>query len=228
MRLLLVEDEKRLSDALVYILKKHKYLVDAAYDGEDGEDMACTEIYDLIILDRMLPKKEGIDILRNIRSRGIKTPVLFLTARDTIENRVEGLDAGADDYLVKPFSTEELLARVRALSRRQGEILMDKSLHIGNVTLDPSHCEASIGEKISIKLTLKECQLLELLMKNKGRVITKEQILDRVWGFDIDANFNNVEIYVHYLRKKLDDGAATIRIATIRGIGYSLEEKSNV
>jgi len=186
MRLLLVEDEKRLSEALEYILKKNKYSVDTAYDGEAGEDMAKTGIYDLIILDRMLPKKEGVEILRNVRSQGINTPVLFLTARDTIENKVEGLDAGADDYLIKPFSNEELLARVRALSRRQGEILLNKCLHAGNIALDTAHCKVTCGENNTVKLTLKECQLLELLIKNKGQVITKEQILDRIWGFDID------------------------------------------
>jgi len=227
-RLLLVEDEKRLSEALVYILKKNKYAVDVAYDGETGEDMAMSGIYDLIILDWMLPKNDGISILKNIRSQGINTPVLFLTAKDTIENRVEGLDSGADDYLIKPFSNEELLARVRALSRRQGEILLHKSLHAGNLTLDTSQCKAAFGVKRAVKLTLKECQLLELLIKNKGQVITKEQILDRVWGFEMDADYNNVEIYVHYLRKKLDCDAANIRISTVRGIGYCLEEGNNV
>ncbi len=228
MRLLLVEDEKRLSEALVYILKKNKFTVDAAYDGETGEDMAMTGIYDLIILDRMLPKKDGIDLLRNVRAQEINTPVLFLTAKDTIENKVEGLDAGADDYLIKPFSNDEFLARVRALSRRQGEILSHKGLQAGNLVLDASQCKATFGGSAPVKLTLKECQLLELLIKNKGQVITKDQILDRIWGFEVDADFNNVEIYVHYLRKKLDCGAANIRIATIRGIGYCLEEENYV
>lgn len=228
MRLLLVEDEKRLSEALVYVLKKNKYIIDAAYDGETGEDMALAGIYDIIILDRMLPKKDGVSLLKAIRSQGIKTPVLFLTAKDTIENRVEGLDAGADDYLIKPFSNDELLARVRALSRRQGELLLNKNLQVGNLTLDTSQCKATFGENKAVKLTMKECQLLELLMKNKGQVITKEQLLDRIWGFELDADFNNVEIYVHYLRKKLDGGGANVRIATVRGIGYCLEEDMNV
>ena len=228
MRLLLVEDERRLSDALVYILKKKKYTVDAAYDGETGEDMAMSDIYDLIILDWMLPKKDGISILKNIRSQGIKTPVLFLTAKDTIDNRVEGLDAGADDYLIKPFSNEELLARVRALSRRQGELILNKNQQVGNLILDTSQCKAYSGENTAVKLTLKECQLLELLMKNKGQVITKEQLLDRVWGFEMDSDYNNVEIYIHYLRKKLDCTASNVRIITVRGIGYCLEEKNNV
>jgi DNA-binding response OmpR family regulator len=228
MRLLLVEDEKRLSEALAYTLKKNKYIVDVAFDGETGEDMAMTGIYDLVILDWMLPKIDGINMLKNIRSQGIKTPILFLTAKDTIENRVEGLDAGADDYLIKPFSNEELLARVRALSRRQGEILLHKALHAGNLSLDTSQCKVTFGEKATVKLTLKECQLLELLIKNKGQVITKEQILDRIWGFEMDADYNNVEIYVHYLRKKLDCKACDVSITTVRGIGYCLEEGNNV
>lgn len=228
MRLLLVEDEKRLSEALVYILKKNKYMVDAAYDGEAGEDMAMSGIYDLIILDWMLPKNDGIAILRSLRKKGINVPILFLTAKDAIENKVEGLDAGADDYLIKPFSNEELLARVRALSRRQGEISLDPCLHAGNLTLDTSLCKATFGDKNSIKLTLKECQLLELLIKNKCNVITKEQMLDRIWGYDMDADYNNVEIFIHYLRKKLDSGAANVRITTVRGIGYCLEEINHV
>lgn len=227
MRLLLVEDEKRLSEALVYILKKNKYMVDAAFNGEDGEDMARTGIYDLVVLDWMLPKKDGVTVLKNIRQSRIKTPVLFLTARDTIDDRVEGLDAGADDYLVKPFANEELLARVRALLRRQSEVLCNSMLQAGDLTLDPLHSEASFGGK-TIKLTMKESQLLELLMRNKGRVITKEQILDRIWGFEGEADFNNVEIYVHYLRKKLTTDMTNIRIDTIRGIGYCLEEIHHV
>lgn len=224
MRLLLVEDEKRLSDALVYVLKKNRYTVDAAYDGVTGEDMALSDIYDVIILDWMLPKKDGIRILKTIRAQGIKAPVLFLTARDTVENRVEGLDSGADDYLIKPFSNDELLARVRALSRRQGELLQNNTLMAGNLTLDTSQCKVYSVENMPIKLTLKECQLLELFMKNKGLVITKEQLLDRIWGFEMDSDYNNVEIYVHYLRKKLDNCEANVRISTIRGIGYCLEE----
>ncbi|HWQ30806.1 MAG TPA: response regulator transcription factor [Negativicutes bacterium] len=212
----------------MYILKKNRYAIDAAFDGYAGEDMAMTGIYDLIILDWMLPKKDGVTVLKNIRRHGISAPVLFLTARDTVENRVEGLDAGADDYLIKPFSNEELLARVRALSRRQADILFNKRLQVGNLTLDASHCKAYSDADDPIRLTLKECQLLELLMKNKGQVITKEQLLGRVWGFELDSDYNNVEIYVHYLIKKLDCEASGIRITTVRGIGYCLEEESNV
>lgn len=227
MRLLLVEDEQRLSEALTYILKKNKYSVDVAYDGQTGLEMAETDIYDLIILDRMLPKKEGITVLKELRTQGLKTPILFLTARDAVEDRVEGLDAGADDYLVKPFATEELLARIRMLSRREAGQLNSEQYQVGGLTLDPLQCRVALGEH-SVKLTVKESQLLELFMRNRGQVITKEQLLSRVWGLDSEVEINNVEIYVHYLRKKLEPLQGQIRIETVRGIGYCLKEDSNV
>lgn len=227
MRLLLVEDEQRLSEALVYILKKNKYVVDAAYDGETGQDMAETDIYDLIILDRMLPGKEGVQVLKEIRTKGIKTPVILLTAKDSISDRVEGLDAGSDDYLVKPFAAEELLARVRALVRRKNELLYTEKLQMSSITLDPLRSEI-ICEGETIKLTIKETQLLELFMRNKGQVITKEQIFDRVWGFDTDVEMNNIEIYICYLRKKLVPLKCHVSIETVRGIGYCLREGNYV
>lgn len=227
MRLLLVEDEKRLSDALTHIFKKHNMGVDVAYDGETGQEMAETGIYDLIILDRMLPKKEGLMVLKALRGNGIKTPVLLLTARDAVEDRVSGLDAGADDYLVKPFATEELLARIRSLSRRQHDQLHSEKIQVGSLILDPLHCEATYEDEI-IKLTLKETQLLELFMRNRGQVITKEQLLDRVWGLDTAVELNNVEIYIHYLRKKLDLQKCNVKLETVRGIGYRLKEGANV
>jgi DNA-binding response OmpR family regulator len=225
MRLLLVEDEPRLSEALTYILKKNNYGVDTAYDGETGQAMAETGVYDLIILDRMLPRKEGVALLKELRSQGIHTPVLLLTAKDSLQDRIEGLDAGADDYLVKPFSTEELLARLRALGRRSSGQIQDEQLNVAGLILKPLHCELAQGNE-TVKLTLKESLLLELFMRNPGQVITKEQILDRVWGLDTDVESNNVEIYVHYLRKKLDSPNA--KIETVRGIGYCLKEEPNV
>jgi len=220
MRLLLVEDEQRLTDALAYILRKNKYGVDTAYDGETGQAMAETGIYDLIILDRMLPYKEGVQILKELRNRGINTPVLLLTAKDAVEDRIEGLDAGADDYLVKPFSTGELLARVRALGRRRVHQLSGENVEAYGLSLNPLRCEVTKG-KDTIKLTLKESLLLELFMRNPGQVITKEQILDRVWGMDSDVEIGNVEIYIHYLRKKLN--FKDVYIETIRGVGYCLK-----
>ena len=221
MRILLVEDEPRLSEALTYILKKNNYGVDAASDGETGQAMAETGVYNLIILDRMLPRKEGVALLKELRSQGIHTPVLLLTAKDSLQDRVEGLDAGADDYLVKPFSTEELLARLRALGRRPSGQIQDEQLIVAGLNLKPLHCELTQGNK-TVKLTLKESLLLELFMRNPGQVITKEQILDRVWGIDTDVEPNNVEIYIHYLRKKLN--SPNVRIETVRGIGYCLKE----
>lgn len=227
MRILLVEDEERLSEALSYILKKNRYAVDTALDGITGQDLAETGIYDIIILDRMLPGREGVCVLRNLRAQGIKTPVLILTARDTIADRVEGLDAGADDYLIKPFSTDELLARVRALSRRQSEIIQGETLQASSLVLFPIRGEVECKD-IVVKLTTKETQLLELFLRNKGQVITREQILDRVWGLDCEVDMNNIEIYIYYLRKKLEPLPAQIRIETIRGIGYCLKEVADV
>ena len=227
MRLLLVEDEKRLAEALAYIFKKNNYGIDLAYDGKTGQEMAETGIYDLIVLDRMLPKKEGVSVLKDLRAQGIKTPVLLLTAKDAVEDRVEGLDAGADDYLIKPFATEELLARVRALARRKNEQFTGEKLQVASLVLDPLKCEI-ICENEKAKLTLKESQLLELFMRNRGQVITKEQILDRVWGLDSDVELNNVEIYIHYLRKKLNPEKSRVRLETVRGIGYCLKEDGNV
>lgn len=222
MRLLLIEDEERLADALAFILRKQNYGVDLALDGETGQFMAESDAYDLIILDRMLPRKEGLAVLKDLRKQGIITPVLLLTAKDTVSDRVDGLDAGADDYLIKPFATEELLARIRALARRPSQHLLSESLQVGDVTLKPSHCEVLIGES-RIKLTLKESALLELLMRNPGQVITKDLILNRVWGLDSDVEMGNVEIYIHYLRKKLT--SQTVKIETLRGLGYSLKKE---
>lgn len=224
MRLLLVEDEIRLADALVYILKKNKYSVDAVHDGTTGLEMAETGIYDLIVLDWMLPGIDGLEILKTIRKNGLKTPVIFLTARDEIASRVTGLDSGADDYLIKPFSTEELLARIRALSRRNIDNLVDENLCISSMEFNPLKCEVKNNGN-TLKLTLKESQLLELLLRNKNQVITREQILDRIWGLDSNVEINSIEVYLSYLRKKLASIECDIHIDTIRGIGYCLKEE---
>ena len=223
MRILLVEDELRLAEALEQILKKQGYIVDVVADGAVGQDMAETGIYDMIILDRALPNAEGVEILKHLRARHIKTPVIFLTAKDTISNRVEGLDAGADDYLVKPFSKDELLARVRALSRRPENLQLSDTQNVASLCLDTRSCEVLIGTE-KIKLTVTEAQLLSLLMRNKGQVLTKEQILDRIWGFDKDVEIKNVELYIFYLRKKLPLEKGGVTISTVRGVGYSLKE----
>ena len=223
MKLLLVDDEIKLLEALSHILKKNGYLTDTAADGETGLELAMTGVYDLIILDWMMPGKDGMTVLRELRRNSVSTPVLFLTARDSAENRVAGLDAGADDYLVKPFSTEELLARLRALSRRQNKELTENIISVGSLTLNPMHCEATYrGEPIH--LTVKESLLLELLMRNSGQVITKERILYKVWSYSSDIEIANVDLYIHYLRKKLPGNC----IRTIRGVGFCLQEEPDV
>lgn len=224
MRILLVEDEVRLSEALSYILKKNGYGVDAAHDGITGQDMAETGIYDLIILDRMLPGKEGLEILKSLRKSEIATPVLILTAKDTVDDRVNGLDSGADDYLIKPFSTEELLARIRALNRRQTEVIQSECIKTATLIFNPlSGKVESSGD--SVRLTLKEAHLLELLLRNKKQVITREQILDKVWGLDSDIEINTIEVHLSYLRKKLNSLNCGISIEAVRGIGYCLKEE---
>lgn len=223
LRILLVEDELKLAEALEYILKKNKFLVDLCDNGLDAEDMAGTDIYDLIILDRMLPGKEGVEILKSLRKKGIKTPTIFLTAKDSVECRVEGLDAGADDYLVKPFSTDELMARVRALTRRYENLNINNILTVGNLSLDTLACEAACDDK-KIKLTVKEAQLLELLMRNFNQILTKEQILMRIWGAESDVEISNVELYIYYLRKKINTKNCSAQISTVRGIGYCIKE----
>ncbi|MCQ2612702.1 MAG: response regulator transcription factor [Treponemataceae bacterium] len=220
MRILLVEDEKHLSQALSELLKKKQYSVDAAYDGETGLEYARTGVYDLIILDIMMPRMNGIEVLRHIRNEKNSVPVLMLTARDEVEDKVSGLDYGADDYMTKPFSTDELLARVRALLRRKGEVV-DEELTVGDITLKLKRNELCSGND-SVKLSLKEFQIMELLMYNPNQIITKERIIEKIWGGDSEAEYNNVEVYISFLRKKIQFIGATTEIKTSRGSGYSL------
>ncbi|MCC8042701.1 MAG: response regulator transcription factor [Oscillospiraceae bacterium] len=223
MRVLIVEDEIKLADALIQILNKNKISADACYDGADGLDNALTGIYDVIVLDIMLPKMNGIDVLRNIRKEGLTTPILLFTAKDDVADKVRGLDSGADDYLTKPFATEELLARIRALGRRStAGLVSDDRLEYGDIVLDLSAYELSSG-KNSVKLGLKEFSIMELLMKNTGRVLTKENLIIKVWGYESDAEYNNVEVYISFLRKKLSFLKSKTIIKTIRGVGYIME-----
>jgi len=223
MRILLVEDEVPLSEALVYTLKKNNYIVDVAFDGITGQEMAETGIYNVIILDRMLPGKEGLDVLKALRKQGITTPVLILTAKDSIKDRVEGLDSGADDYLIKPFSKDELLARIRALARRQTEIIINEEIKIGNISFNPLKGEINTNGNI-IKLSSKESQIFEILARNKNMVVTKEQLLEKIWGFQSDVDLNNIEVYLSHLRKKLSSSGCGVVIETIRGSGYCIKE----
>lgn len=223
MKLLIVEDEDKLVEALSYVLKKNGYAVDAALDGETGIEMASTGVYDIIVLDRMIPNLDGLSLLKEIRSLGLDTPVLFLTAKDAPKDRVEGLDAGADDYLVKPFFTGELLARLRALTRRKNKDFIGNTIEAAGLVFDPLRCEVTKDHEI-IHLTLKESLLLELLIRNYGRVITKESIMEKVWGYNSDIEIANVDLYIHYLRKKLNVSS----IKTVRGVGYYLQEDAHV
>ncbi len=221
MRILIVEDEKYLAEAVSSILKKNYYSVDLAFDGEYGLDCALTNIYDIIILDIMLPKINGINVLKELRKNVIETPVLLLTAKGETEDKVIGLDSGADDYLTKPFKTEELLARLRALGRRKNQIINDNILIYEDIELNLLTLHLSCGDKV-FKLTLKECQLLEFLIKRKGSIISKDSIVEKLWGFETNAEDNYVEVYISFLRKKLNHLNSSAAIQTIRGAGYIL------
>lgn len=221
MRILIVEDETKLAEALSQILTKNRYGSDIASDGVEGLDMALSGIYNLILLDIMLPKMNGIDVLRRLRSSGVNTPVILLTAKDDINDKVIGLDAGADDYITKPFSSEELMARIRALSRRNAEIVPENLLVYEDVTLNLATYELCCGDR-SIRLGLKEMGIAEMLIRSGKRIVPKEEILVKVWGYDTDAEYNNVEVYISLLRKKLKHIHANISICTVRGVGYNL------
>ncbi len=223
MRILVVEDEIHLAEALVQLLKRRNYTVDSVYDGEDGLDCAMTNIYDVIILDLMLPKMDGISVIKEMRRGGNDTPVIMLTAKGEISDKVKGLDSGADDYLAKPFDTDELLARVRALGRRKGEVIKTDALTFGDISLDTANLSLSCGD-LKITLTLKESELLEYLMRNGGSVLSKEIIIEKLWGYDSEAEANHVEVYISFLRKKLKYVNSSTEILTVRGVGYSLRE----
>ena len=222
MRLLLAEDEKELSDALVVILTHANYSVDAVYDGQEALDYLDGIEYDAVILDIMMPKVDGLTVLRRIRSKGNCVPVLLLMAKIEIDDRVAGLDCGADDYLTKPFASKELLARIRAITRRQ-PALQDTDLHCGNVILNRTDF-LMIGPNGQERLANKEFQLMEMLMINAGQCISTERFLEKIWGYDSDAEINVVWVNLSALRKKLVSVGADIRIRVSRGLGYSLEE----
>lgn len=224
MRILVVEDEKKINDVIVKTLKKEKYGVDSCFDGEEALDYIFSVEYDIILLDIMLPKKNGFQVLESMRKKGIKTPVLFLTARDQIEDRVKGLDLGADDYLVKPFAFEELLARIRVVLRKNSGSVEDSGniLKIANLTVDCNKHEV-FRDDVSIKLSAKEFSILEYMMRNKGRVVSKEKIEEHVWDFDYEGGSNIVEVYIKFLRKKVDNDFSPKLIHTIRRVGYILK-----
>jgi DNA-binding response OmpR family regulator len=220
MRLLLVEDNHHLSASLALNLTHEGYEVDVAYDGQEGQDLAELNLYDLIILDILLPRKDGLEVCRALRQRRIHTPILLLTARDTVEDRVQGLDEGADDYLVKPFAVSELLARLRALSRRHTSAT-NSPLSCGDLWLDPA-THSVVREGCAIDLTPREFALLEYLLSYPNQVITREMIEQRIWDDEVAIGSNVVDVYIRRLRRKIDDPFATPLLVTIRGIGYRM------
>jgi DNA-binding response OmpR family regulator len=222
MHILIVEDEQRLARLVARVLSEERHVVDIANDGDTGMDLALRGTYDLLILDLMLPGRSGLDICKQVRARKLQSAILMLTARGSIEDRVAGLRIGADDYLVKPFAMEELVARVDALLRRGRAITDTQRLQVGDLTLDLLRREAQRDGRI-IELTAKEFALLEYLMRHPGQVLTRTQIIDHVWRYDSDALSNVVDIYIHYLRDKIDRASARPMIKTMRGVGYRIE-----
>jgi len=223
MRILVIEDETPLLQIIKKRLNEEGYAVDTAKDGKAGLELEEAVVYDCIVLDIMLPVKDGFTVLKILRARKIGSPILILTARDAVEDRVNGLDLGADDYLVKPFSFDEFLARVRALLRRQGEEKVNV-LSIGDLTLDTNTRVVTRGEKY-IELTSKEYAILEYLLRNKNIVLKKSQIAEHIWDFNFDYTSNIVEVYIRYLRRKIDSDFKSKLIHTIRGVGYVIREK---
>lgn len=220
MRILLIEDEKRMAQALCEVLRLEKYEVDHCADGMDGMCAVESGMYDLVILDVMLPRKNGFEIAREAREKGIMTPILMLTAKSDLEDKVTGLDCGADDYLTKPFMTQELLARLRALARRNIHT-PDGTLSFGDITLNRNTSMLICGEN-SVRLSEKEFRILEYLIANQGRILSREQLAVKVWGYDSDAEYNNVEVYMSFVRRKLNFVKAQTEIKAVRGMGYEL------
>ncbi len=223
MRLLLVEDDVRLSQALVEIFQRDRFGVDAVYTGADGLKYSQSDIYDAIVLDFNISGIDVLSMLKQIREQKIQTPVLVLSSNTDVHSIVSCLDSGADDYVVKPYNQEELLARVRALTRRKG-VIKENTITFGDLVLDKNSCELQKVGGGSVKLALKELQIIELLFDSPHQVIKKESIIEKIWGGDSDAEYNNVEVYISFIRKKMDDLKVKTRIRTSRGIGYSLED----
>ncbi len=228
MRILVVEDEHLIANSIKKGLEQERYAVDVAYSGDAGFDLASTEDYDLLILDLMLPGMDGLSICRELRKKGIHTPILILTARGQTSDKVQGLDSGADDYLTKPFSFEEFLARIRALSRRP-KTAIDSVLTVNDLTLDTKTYQVERARQ-NINLSSKEFSLLEYLMRHAGKILTKEQIIGHVWNYDADILPNTVEVYIRNLRQKIDLPFPNQKslIATVRGFGYKIGENTHV
>lgn len=222
MRILVIEDEIRLASTLQDLLEMNGYLVDVCHDGESGLDHALSNIHDVILLDVMLPRMDGFTVLRRLRAEGSTIPVLMLTARSEVTDRVQGLDCGADYYLTKPFEPRELLACIRALTRRQPDLRNTDLLQYGDLTLDQNSFTLSCATR-SVRLSRKEFDMMQLLMLNQSIILKKETLLLKIWGYESDAEDNNVEVYISFLRKKLDHLHSQVKIKTIRMVGYVLE-----
>lgn len=221
MQILIVEDEVRLAEALAQILREQKYIVDAVYDGRDGYDYAASGQYDVIVLDVMLPSMDGFQVVRALRENRIQTPVLLLTAKDELRDKIHGLDCGADDYMTKPFAPEELCARIRALSRRQGDVVLEE-MTFDDLTLNLSTYDLSRDSK-SVHLGFKEFEVLRILMANPHTIVPKDDLINKVWGAASSAEDNNVEAYISFLRKKFYFLGSRVQIGTLRKVGYRLE-----
>lgn len=221
MNVLVIDDERQLVKAIVAILNQNKFNVDFAFDGEDGLDKALSNIYDVIVLDIMLPKINGFEVLKEIRNNRISTPVLMLSAKSETSDKVQGLNLGADDYITKPFNSEELLARIKALLRRKNQFVGDE-LTFGDLKLSRDTYSLICNEE-SISLGKKEFQILEVLISNANKTVNKERLLEKIWGFDSDAEYNAIEVYVSFLRKKMTALGSKTQIRSIRGVGYILE-----
>lgn len=226
MKLLVVEDEEPLREAIVTVLQEEGFTVDQTGDGEEGLYLARQSIYDLLLLDIMLPGMNGLEIVRQLREADDRVPILVLTAKDGVEDRVKGLDSGADDYVVKPFAVSELLARVRALLRRKGGETANGLLTYKNIFLNPKEKEGNCQDQ-RLGLTAKEYEMLEFLLLNRERILTKEQIFDRLWGLETETGLGIVDVYIHFLRKKLSPFGCDKWICTVRGVGYMLKDKGD-
>lgn len=225
MQVLIVEDDIRLAQALGQILEENHYQVDLVHDGDQGLAYAESGSYDVIILDVMLPRKSGLEVVAELRRANVATPVLMLTARTTVQDKITGLDSGADDYMTKPFSPAELLAHLRALTRRQGQVVFEK-IDFGDISLNLESHDLSYGSK-SINLSYKEFSIANILISSKGQIVSKDMLISKVWGVESSAVDNNVEAYISFLRKKLKFLGSNTQIETVRKVGYRLESSSN-
>ena len=224
MRILVVEDDKVVREALVSLLTEEDYVVEAVSNGDDGLYAAQQGIHDLVVLDVMLPGISGLDIVKILRTGGSTVPILLLTAMDSVDDRVAGLEAGADDYLVKPYALRELLARIKAVLRRKGNLVVSGLLSYGDISLNSKLRDGFIADQ-PLELSTKEYEVLEFLMLNKEQIVTREQLFDRIWGFDSDTTVSSVDVYIHYLRKKLAPHGLDKLIHTARGTGFMLKER---